>query len=101
MIGLILLISIPVLPPCVWLLWRWRQRRPFALPLGWEWRVLNENQGGGAGAELFDQVADVRRGWVRRWSTDRWRTSRGEVDGDIIDAMRHVERELAALGWRV
>ena len=79
------------------LLYRHLTRRP-KLPTGWEWRPL------GAGAVLIDQTDyDRVRGWARRHS-DGWYTSRGRPSHDygkpIAYAMRHVERELSALGWR-
>lgn len=91
----------PILALIAYLVYRWHRRRPIPLPTGWEWRVFEAQHGDDAGAELFDQVADVRRAWIRRLSSGSWRTSRGEVDGDIINAMRHVERELSILAWRV
>lgn len=69
------------------------RRRPLLLPTGWRWAPTDD------GAILLDRVGGTKRGYVRRCGSSHWNTSRGVIEGDLIDAMRHVERELQALGW--
>lgn len=69
------------------------RRRPARLPTGWRWVPTDK------GASLVDRVGGAERGFVQRVGSGCWATSRGTVEGDMIDAMRHVEHELQVLGW--
>ena len=92
-------VPLTLIAPVLWLLW-WDtagrdiyRRRPAQLPTGWRWVPTDK------GAGLVDRVGGAERGFVQRVGRECWATSRGTVEGDMIDAMRHVEHELQVLGW--